>query len=62
MTSPPLGWAPHDFWHNLHLELAAHQEGLAVGALFFLMLVVGRALLPPAADPPGTRGALSAQD
>jgi small-conductance mechanosensitive channel/CRP-like cAMP-binding protein len=48
MTAPPIGWATHDFWHNLHLEISAHQESLAVAALFLLMLVIGRALLPPA--------------
>jgi len=48
MTEPPAGWALHDFWHNLHLELAAHHESLAVAALFLLMLVIGRALLQPA--------------
>jgi small-conductance mechanosensitive channel/CRP-like cAMP-binding protein len=59
MTTPPLGWAPHDFWHDFHLELSTHEEALAIGALFFLMLVVGRALLPPA-DRPRLRIALGA--
>src|SRR5438132_1497281 len=45
MTAPPAGWAAHDFWHDLHLEVAAHREALAVAALFLLMLVIGRALL-----------------
>jgi small-conductance mechanosensitive channel len=48
MTAAPEGWAPHDFWHNLHLDVAAHREALAVAALFLLTLVIGRALLPPA--------------
>src|SRR5947208_11637861 len=48
MTAAPAGWAAHDFWHDLHLEIAAHRESLAVAALFLLMLVIGRALLPTA--------------
>jgi small-conductance mechanosensitive channel/CRP-like cAMP-binding protein len=59
MIDPPDGWLPHAFWHDFRLEVAAHQEALAVGALFLLLLVVGRALLPPA-DRPRLRIALAA--
>jgi hypothetical protein len=59
MTAPPAGWLPNEFWHDLHLEVADHREALAVGALFFLLLVIGRAFLPPA-DRPRLRIALLA--
>jgi small-conductance mechanosensitive channel len=59
MTAPPEGWAPHQLWHDLHLDIAAHREALALAALFFLMLVIGRALLPRA-DRARLRIALSA--
>ena len=40
-------WAPDDFWHCLRVEVADHKHALAVGALFLVVLVVGRAMLPP---------------
>jgi small-conductance mechanosensitive channel/CRP-like cAMP-binding protein len=46
MSAPPDGWVPHDFWHNLRVDIGAHQGMLLTGALFLLMLVIGRALLP----------------
>src|SRR5689334_7997198 len=59
LTAPPDGWAPHQFWHDLRLDLRVHDDLLAVGAVFFLLLVIGRALLPPA-DRPRLRIALAA--
>ncbi len=48
MNPPHQNWAPDDFFHYLNLEVVEHRHALAIGALFFLMLVIGRALLPPA--------------
>jgi small-conductance mechanosensitive channel/CRP-like cAMP-binding protein len=47
-TLPQQNWGPDDFFHIFRLEVSDHRRALATGALFFLLLVIGRALLPPA--------------
>jgi small-conductance mechanosensitive channel/CRP-like cAMP-binding protein len=48
MLMPPDGWARYEFWGNLGLDAAAHSTALVVGVIFAVLLMLGRALLPPA--------------
>jgi small-conductance mechanosensitive channel/CRP-like cAMP-binding protein len=45
MLTPPDGWQAHDFWGNLGLDAQQHSTSLLVGLIFFILLVIGRALL-----------------
>jgi small-conductance mechanosensitive channel/CRP-like cAMP-binding protein len=47
-VAPPDGWLPHRFWHNFDLETQAHLHGLGAACVCLVLLVLARALLPPA--------------
>jgi small-conductance mechanosensitive channel/CRP-like cAMP-binding protein len=48
MIAPPIGWEAHRYWHDLELELATRQVGVAAACVCLALLVLGRALLPVA--------------
>lgn len=48
MLKPPVGWQVGDFWGDLVLDARGHTTSLVLGGIFALLLMAGRALLPPA--------------
>lgn len=48
MIAAPPGWQAHQFWRDVDLEVSHHRVGLAAACVALALLVLGRALLPPA--------------
>jgi small-conductance mechanosensitive channel/CRP-like cAMP-binding protein len=42
---PPSGWIPHNFWHDLSIEIEAQRHEVFLAAALFGLLIIARAAL-----------------